>query len=108
MASPATASAKNRGQTERFPVFTPLFAFDEFAKQLAHLDLGCFQRLPSERRRAVDLAQRFAVALLGWNADSPSSPVREAADTGCPGLIRYPCRASSSIMPSPKMGSSAA
>ena len=57
-------SAKNRGQTERFPVFTPLLAFHEFSKQLAHLDLGCLQRLPSESGRTVNLAQRLAVALL--------------------------------------------
>ena len=71
---PATARAKNREQKERLPVLTPLFAFHEFSKQLAYLDLGGFQRLPSEGGRAVDLAQRLAVALFAWIAGSPSSP----------------------------------
>src|SRR5258707_11469702 len=64
MASPATASVTKWGQTERFPVFTPLFAFHEFSKQLADLDLGCFQRLPSEGGRAINLAQGLTVAVL--------------------------------------------
>src|SRR5258708_2935054 len=55
---------KNRGQTERFPVFTALLAFHKFSKQLAYLDPGCFQCFAAQSGGVVNLGEGLGIPLL--------------------------------------------
>ena len=84
----ASASQRRTGeQTQRFPVtrYSPSMSSRNSSRTLLFAASSAFRPSGSG---AVDLAQRFAVALLPSSADSPSFPDRAAADTGCPGLMR--------------------
>ena len=61
------------------------FAFDQLPEQLPNFVFDGGQRLAAQRRRAIDLAQRPAVPLLGGAQIALALRGRAAADTGCPG-----------------------
>src|ERR1035441_5566134 len=90
-ATAANANHKNRGQTERFPVFIPLLAFHELSKQLAHLDLGCLESFPSQSGGAINLAQRLAIALLpGTEIALLLQPVEQGIQTAWADPVAVP------------------